>query len=327
VTYEAPGHALLNTNELLTRYSGADGVKTGLTDEAGLCLVGSATRDGKRLISVVLNSPSWYTDSEAILDYGFARLAEASSADVERLSVAQSEAVSRLLNPSAEGAPAVVVPSAPQGGGPTAPGGEAVGKVASPVDGQVAADPDFGSIRLSPVTAEDTGSLIPVVATLALGFVLLFAARKRLFRAWVPALAGRVVQNSLATFAVETSAGGPPLIPTQQGRRRTPNLFTADTWDREAHISRALQLAHEEREGSAMSEFLLALRTGPLSVEDLAGAYRLPPTAFLALARAQTSLGHYSDARATLLHGVTVLPQNRILSLALHQLGGDPLGR
>jgi hypothetical protein len=72
-----------------------------------------------------------------------------------------------------------------------------------------------------------------------------------------------------------------------------------------------------------MSEFLLALRNGPITIEDLTGDHRLPPTAFLALARAQTALGHYSDARTTLLHGVTVLPQNRILSLALHQLSGE----
>jgi serine-type D-Ala-D-Ala carboxypeptidase (penicillin-binding protein 5/6) len=328
VTYEAPGHALLNTNELLTRYSGADGVKTGLTDEAGLCLVGSATRDGKRLISVVLNSPSWYSDSEAILDYGFARLAEATAAESERLAVAQSAAVAWLLNPQAGGAPAVVGPAAPQGGGSVSPSGEAVGNIVPTTgDAPGASQPDFAPTRLMPSGAEDTGSLFPVALTLAAGFALLYAARKRLFRAWVPAVAGRTVQTSVATFAVESSPGarGGP-VSTGGNRRRTPNLFTADTWGREAHISRALQLASEEREGAAMSEFLLALRTGPVTIDELTGAHRLPPTAFLALARAQTSLGHYSDARSTLLHGVTVLPQNRILSLALHQLG-DPTAR
>ncbi len=70
-SYTIPGHYLLNTNELLTRYPGADGVKTGLTDNAGLCLVGTATRNGQRMISVVLNSPTWYDDSSALLDYGF----------------------------------------------------------------------------------------------------------------------------------------------------------------------------------------------------------------------------------------------------------------
>src|SRR5204863_2113684 len=46
--YQAPGHPLKNTNEMLSRYAGADGVKTGWTDAGGLCLVTSATRDGHR---------------------------------------------------------------------------------------------------------------------------------------------------------------------------------------------------------------------------------------------------------------------------------------
>ena len=45
---------LHNTNEMLTSYQGADGVKTGYTGKAGRCLITSATRDGRRFISVVL---------------------------------------------------------------------------------------------------------------------------------------------------------------------------------------------------------------------------------------------------------------------------------
>ena len=69
-----PGHQLYNTNELLELYPGADGVKTGYTGKAGRCLVASATRDGMRIISVVLGSPTRYKRAEAsrmILDYGF----------------------------------------------------------------------------------------------------------------------------------------------------------------------------------------------------------------------------------------------------------------
>ncbi|WP_237266963.1 D-alanyl-D-alanine carboxypeptidase family protein [Thermoclostridium stercorarium] len=68
------GRYLQNTNEMLTSYPGADGVKTGYTGKAGRCLITSATRDGRRFISVVL-----YCDSRAqralsskkILDYAF----------------------------------------------------------------------------------------------------------------------------------------------------------------------------------------------------------------------------------------------------------------
>lgn len=69
-----PGRQLYNTNELLELYPGADGVKTGYTGQAGRCLVASATRNGMRIISVVLGSPTRYRRAEAsrmILDYGF----------------------------------------------------------------------------------------------------------------------------------------------------------------------------------------------------------------------------------------------------------------
>lgn len=62
---------LSNTNKLLWSYYGADGVKTGTTLEAGCCLVASATRDGRQLISVVLNSNDRWKDSMLLLDYGF----------------------------------------------------------------------------------------------------------------------------------------------------------------------------------------------------------------------------------------------------------------
>src|SRR5438067_1776815 len=71
--YEAPGHSVRNTNEMLSRYPGADGIKTGWTDAAGLCLVASATRAGHRVSSVVLSAPHWYKDSTTLLDYCFAR--------------------------------------------------------------------------------------------------------------------------------------------------------------------------------------------------------------------------------------------------------------
>jgi D-alanyl-D-alanine carboxypeptidase (penicillin-binding protein 5/6) len=69
-----PGHNLYNTNELLGSYRGVDGVKTGYTGKAGRCLVTTAKRDGMRLISVVLGSPTRNARAEAsrkLLDYGF----------------------------------------------------------------------------------------------------------------------------------------------------------------------------------------------------------------------------------------------------------------
>ena len=42
-----------------------------LTTPAGRCFVGAAARDGRRLISVVLNAPQMWEDTQILLDYGF----------------------------------------------------------------------------------------------------------------------------------------------------------------------------------------------------------------------------------------------------------------
>ena len=66
-----PPQTFTNTNRLLSRYPGADGVKTGWTTASGESLVASATRDDWQLIAVVLHSRDLYRDVEQLLDYGF----------------------------------------------------------------------------------------------------------------------------------------------------------------------------------------------------------------------------------------------------------------
>ena len=63
-----------NRNALLWRDDSVDGVKTGMTEAAGYCLVSSAKRDGMRLISVVMGTPSEKSraaSSLALLNYAF----------------------------------------------------------------------------------------------------------------------------------------------------------------------------------------------------------------------------------------------------------------
>jgi D-alanyl-D-alanine carboxypeptidase (penicillin-binding protein 5/6) len=63
-----------NRNGLLLRDPTVDGMKTGHTDSAGFCLVTSAKRDGMRLVSVVMGSPSIKARedaSSALLGYGY----------------------------------------------------------------------------------------------------------------------------------------------------------------------------------------------------------------------------------------------------------------
>jgi D-alanyl-D-alanine carboxypeptidase (penicillin-binding protein 5/6) len=68
------GIAQKNRNALLWRDPSVDGMKTGMTDSAGYCLVSSAQRDDMRLIAVVLGTKSSMArtnDSQALLNYGF----------------------------------------------------------------------------------------------------------------------------------------------------------------------------------------------------------------------------------------------------------------
>ena len=55
----------------LKKFPGADGIKTGYIHAAGHCFVGSATRNGWRLIAVALDSSECREDVESLLDYGF----------------------------------------------------------------------------------------------------------------------------------------------------------------------------------------------------------------------------------------------------------------
>lgn len=70
-----PGHphprVLRNRNKLLWKMPSADGIKTGYVKESGKCLVASATRQGWKLIAVLLDSKQLWEESAALLDYGF----------------------------------------------------------------------------------------------------------------------------------------------------------------------------------------------------------------------------------------------------------------
>lgn len=69
-----------NHNHLLGKYDGCDGIKTGYTTASGFNLLSSATRNGNRLIAVVLGGNSIKSRDlrmMQILDLGFAKVASA----------------------------------------------------------------------------------------------------------------------------------------------------------------------------------------------------------------------------------------------------------
>src|SRR5215510_1998757 len=64
-----------NRNPILGVVPGADGLKTGHTDEAGYGFTGSADQNGRRLIMVVAGLPSWNArveESVKLMSWGFA---------------------------------------------------------------------------------------------------------------------------------------------------------------------------------------------------------------------------------------------------------------
>ncbi|BBY54451.1 D-alanyl-D-alanine carboxypeptidase [Mycobacterium koreense] len=75
---------LVNTNELLGRYPGALGGKTGFTNAAKKTYVGAAARDGRRLVVAMMygliheGGPTYWDQAAALLDWGFAQDPQAS---------------------------------------------------------------------------------------------------------------------------------------------------------------------------------------------------------------------------------------------------------
>lgn len=64
----------IDRNPLLGKVAGADGLKTGHTNEAGYCLTGSAVQNGRRLVMVVAGLPSYdsrISESVKFMNWGF----------------------------------------------------------------------------------------------------------------------------------------------------------------------------------------------------------------------------------------------------------------
>ncbi len=75
IDYLRDGDSVLNnTNRLVRHYQGADGMKTGYTDEAKYCVTATAHRNGLRFISVIMaadNSQTRFNEASQLLSYGF----------------------------------------------------------------------------------------------------------------------------------------------------------------------------------------------------------------------------------------------------------------
>ena len=88
---------LVNHNKLVRFFKGCDGLKTGFTDEAKYCISATATRDGVRMLSVIMGAPTYKVrnrDASALMNYGFskyeAKKVLVKDGDVEKISLSKS---------------------------------------------------------------------------------------------------------------------------------------------------------------------------------------------------------------------------------------------
>ncbi|UVT15495.1 MAG: D-alanyl-D-alanine carboxypeptidase [Nitrospira sp.] len=63
-------YVLHNTNRLLGRVPGVEGVKTGFTSKAGRCLIAKVSQNGSDLLLVILNSNRRWNTAKSLIDYG-----------------------------------------------------------------------------------------------------------------------------------------------------------------------------------------------------------------------------------------------------------------
>lgn len=63
-------YVLHNTNRLLGRIPGVEGVKTGFTSKAGRCLIAKVSQDGSDLLLVILNSKRRWDTAKNLINFG-----------------------------------------------------------------------------------------------------------------------------------------------------------------------------------------------------------------------------------------------------------------
>jgi D-alanyl-D-alanine carboxypeptidase len=147
----------------LRSYPGADGVKTGYTDKAGICIAAAATRDGRTMLAVVLHGVDPDRTAAMLLDQGFATPA--------------------ALEPTADALPDVRLPEPAPPPTPATTEVPVPGPVRAPAAGvatarHVAADRGLLA-QLSPGESDSPGSLWPApVAAVALAIVAALTFRR-----------------------------------------------------------------------------------------------------------------------------------------------------
>jgi len=329
--HTVPGHGLINTNELLTRYPGADGVKTGMTDAAGNCLVSSATHDGRRLIAVTLGEPYGHTypDTIAMLDYSFAQPAPPAA---ETLIVAER---AQLLGYLAAGLPPPLPPARPSATPPSSPTSVAQSFLGSLLPQVAAPHTDATAMRAGTRPAGPSAPSSDPVAwmwsllAVPFGAVLLLGYRRRSTAQAGAASAPPTTPVTLESVVTAVPVAAQETISSAKGRGkraaklpapapRRPNLLGEAVGD---HATRAVALAYRGQEGSSLAEFMAVVKREPeFTFATVVGFYDMPAGGYLALARAYLQVDRPRYAAALLRLGQETHPADRPLARLLTEI-------
>lgn len=89
---------LVNHNKLVRFFKGCDGLKTGFTDEAKYCISATSTKDGVRMLAVIMGAPTYKVrnrDASMLMTYGFSKF--------ENKNIVQKDAIVEKVNLNKKG--------------------------------------------------------------------------------------------------------------------------------------------------------------------------------------------------------------------------------
>lgn len=311
-SYSADGHEMYQANQLLDRYPGLIGGKTGITDQAGYSLVEAAQRAGRTVIAVVMKSTrdAWYQDATSLLDFGFGALA-ARPIDPARPKITLAPAAPAVV-------PAVTAAETPSTSLAVDRVAEttAVVRSARPLPGS----PGF-SWRWPVASVVAMAAMLAIVANypVLLGIGGLALQRRRVrhkvlggptsLATLLPPASRRPRRNRGARFGTTGSGSSrtrsrpraasavPPSVSVVEARPAgDPTVVSIGA--AETYANRAVRLAARGEYQNATAEFVRALRLDPdLDLTRCAGFWTMQPAGYVAAARAYVLIDRPADAR------------------------------
>ncbi len=348
--YTGDGHEMYQVNRLLGNYQGLIGGKTGITDNAGFCLVEVAERSGHTIIAVVMHSTdaAWYQDATTLLDYGFTSLGSGQPiSDTGRIVLSPV-----LVQP---GTPELAATPQTTGDGAvnSAPSHLSVNQVSdnvAVVSHNLLAPDASGFSWKWPLT-----SLVTMLALLAvlLNYPVVIGAGSLLWRHGGPS--GRLFKHRIAPAKRWPAAQSQPVRrnstrASSRRRRTTPapslapvaiaevhqssGLASTNSWQSDISLNaaetigtRAVRLARRGDYHAASSEFMRALRTdSTFDLTRCSGFWGMQPAGYIAAARAYAINDRTSDAKSLLTVVKLGCSSPREIESLLHQVVSSSAG-